>query len=98
MTDKRKLDFTCCDIETEIIARNTVILTLVMENKDGARTQHLWNIYCHVFLNKSSMEVLQTHVKSLLKHSKSLRNWNDGPYSSLVRFCDDGTFQAVVKL
>ena len=96
--DKRMLDFTCCDIDAEIIARNIIILTLIVEEKDGAQSQHLWNIYYHIFLSTSSMEVLQTHVKSLLNHSQSLQNWNAGPYSSLIRFCDKGTFQAVVKL
>ena len=96
--DHRKLDFTCCDIEAEIIARNTVILTLIADDEDGALSQHLWNIYYHVFLNKGSMNVLQTHVKSLLKHSQSIQSCNFGLYSSLIRFCDEGTFQAVVKL
>ena len=98
MLDHRKFDFTCCDIEAEIIARNTVILTLIADDKGGALSQHLWNIYYHVFLNKGSMEVLQTHVKNVLKYSQSLQNWNLGPYASLIHFCDDGTFQAVVKL
>lgn len=98
MLDHRKLDFTCCDIEAEIIARNTVILTLIADDKGGALSQHLWNIYYHVFLNKGSMEVLQTHVKNVLKYSQSLQNWDLGPHASLIRFCDEGTFQAVVKL
>jgi hypothetical protein len=96
--DNRALDFTCCDIEAEIIACNIVILTLIADDKDSSLSQLLWNIYYHVFLNKGAMEVLQTHVKSLLKHSQSLQNWNAGPYSSLIRFYDKGTFQAVVKL
>lgn len=94
----RKLDFTCCDIEAEIIARNTIILTLIADDEEGVLSQHLWNIYYHIFLNKGSMEVLQTHVKNLLKCSQSLQDWNLGPYASRVRFCDEGTFQAVVKL
>ena len=69
MLDHRKFDFTCCDIEAEIIARNTVILTLIADDKGGALSQHLWNIYYHVFLNKGSMKVLQTHVKNVLKYS-----------------------------
>ena len=69
-----------------------------MEGEDGALSQHLWNIYYHVFLNKNSMEVLQKHVKSLLKHSQSLQNWNVGPYSSLIRFWDERTFKVVVEV
>ncbi|OSS52455.1 hypothetical protein B5807_02244 [Epicoccum nigrum] len=36
-SDHRKLDFTCCDIEAEIIARNTVILTPIADDEDAVR-------------------------------------------------------------
>ncbi|KAJ8107080.1 hypothetical protein OPT61_g9112 [Boeremia exigua] len=94
----RKLDFTCCDIEAEIIARNTVILTLIADDKEGAHFKHAWNIYYHVFLDTESMSVLRAHVKSLLHYAQSLEGWRQSPYASLIHFCDEGTLKAVVEL
>ncbi|KAF1944977.1 hypothetical protein EJ02DRAFT_509908 [Clathrospora elynae] len=97
-TDDRKLDFTCCDLLAEIIARNTLILTLVLDDATGARTQQLWNIYYHVFIDNESLRILQTQAKNLLKHALSLETWEQGPYSRLVTFSDSITFANVIKL
>ncbi|KAH6639130.1 hypothetical protein C7974DRAFT_421742 [Boeremia exigua] len=94
----RKLDFTCCDLEAEIIARNAVALTLIANDAEGSHFQQVWNIYYHVFIDDESMQTLQAHVKSLLRHAQSLETWKQGPHASLIRFCDETTFEAVVKL
>ncbi|XPT04655.1 hypothetical protein M3J09_013731 [Ascochyta lentis] len=97
-SDSRKLDFTCCDIEAEIVARNAVALTLISDDKDGANLQHIWSLYYHVFVDPQSMDLLRAHVQSLLANASSLETWSKSSYASLVRFCDDTTFQAVVKI
>lgn len=40
-TENRTLDFTCCDIEAEIIARNIVALTFIVSDKEGAHNEYL---------------------------------------------------------
>jgi hypothetical protein len=59
-SDNRKLDFTCCDLEAEIIARNILALTLILDDTKGARVRQLWNIYYHVFLDTESAKLLQS--------------------------------------
>lgn len=96
--DNRAIDFTCCDIEAEIIARNVVALTHIICDKEDAHNQHVWNIYYHVFIDPATMATLQAHVKDLLDAARSFDEWHRSKYSTFIRFCDEGTFTAVVRL
>ncbi|KAF2823611.1 hypothetical protein CC86DRAFT_422601 [Ophiobolus disseminans] len=94
----RKLDFTCCDIEAEIIARNILALTLIIDDAEGIRTPVLWNIYYHVFINLDALHLIQTQAKKLLTHTKSMEIWQQSKYANIVRFCDSTTLKSVAKL
>ncbi|KAI4672937.1 uncharacterized protein J4E78_001440 [Alternaria triticimaculans] len=96
--DDRKLDFTCCDIEAEIIARNVLALTLILDDTKGTRVRQLWNLYYHIFIDGESAGVLRSQSKKLLELAHSLKSWNEGPYGSTIRFCDSTTLENVTKL
>jgi hypothetical protein len=96
--DDRKLDFTCCDLEAEIIARNMLAITLIIDDSEGARVRQLWNIYYHVFLAPESAKLLQSQAQKLVALAESVESWNKGPYGHLLRFCDTTTFSNVAKL
>ncbi|KAL1798263.1 hypothetical protein ACET3X_002300 [Alternaria dauci] len=81
-SDNRKLDFTCCDIEAEIIARNILALTLILDDISGTR----------------SASLLQSQSKKLVKLAQSLKSSDEGPYSTIIRFCDSVTLKNTVKL
>ncbi|KAF1937809.1 hypothetical protein EJ02DRAFT_505767 [Clathrospora elynae] len=68
----RQIDFTCCDIEAEIIARNILALTLIIDDAEGVRVLQLWNIYYHA------------QAKKLLAHAESMNNWDQSSYASSV--------------
>jgi hypothetical protein len=71
----RKFDFTCCDLEAEIIARNVIALTLIIDDTDGVRTPQVWNIYYHVFIDAEAFSLLQAQAKKLLAHSDTIVKW-----------------------
>lgn len=96
--DDRKLDFTCCDIEAEIIARNVLALTLILDDTKGTRVRQLWNLYYHIFIDGESAGVLRSQSKKLLELAQSLKSWNEGPYGMIIRFCDSITLENVTKL
>ncbi|KAF1952907.1 hypothetical protein CC80DRAFT_571306 [Byssothecium circinans] len=96
--DGRTFDFTCCDLEAEVIARNIVAFTLVIENGEDHSIRLLWNIYYHAFLDTVSFSHLQIHAQKLMGSLASVEAWNDGPYGSLIRFCDTATLASVVKV
>ncbi|KAH4179419.1 MYND-type zinc finger protein samB [Parastagonospora nodorum] len=97
-TDSRKLDFTCCDLEAEIIARNVLALSLILDDTEGNHVLQLWNIYYHVFIDAESFDLLQTQAEKLLGFATSVETWESSPYGKLLRFCDRMTFDNVIKL
>ena len=94
----RKLDFTCCDSEAEIIARNILILSLILSDTDGSRSSIIWNVYYHIVLDDESLLQLQQQAKMLVGLASSLEQWNSSPVGSVVRFGDSITLQKVVRL
>ncbi|KAF2034802.1 hypothetical protein EK21DRAFT_55723 [Setomelanomma holmii] len=94
----RQLDFTCCDIEAEIIARNILALTLIIDDAEGGRVPYLWNIYYHVFIDVDTLSLIQAQAKKLLALAKSMNDWDQSSYASVIRFCDSITLKSVSKL
>ncbi|KAF2395677.1 hypothetical protein EJ06DRAFT_267524 [Trichodelitschia bisporula] len=90
-----KLDFTCCDIEAEIIARNILLFTLLLDDRN---IELIWNIYYHFHVDNESLALLRSQARKLLSLSTSLESWGQSAYGSLLRFCDTSTFTRVVRL
>ncbi|KAI4676515.1 uncharacterized protein J4E88_007433 [Alternaria novae-zelandiae] len=97
-TDNRRLDFTCCDLEAEIIARNALLLTSILDDPTGDHTQQLWNIYYHNFLDSASASLLQTQAAKLVAQAQSPEAWETGSYAQFVEFGDSTTFAKVLEL
>ncbi|KAI8932270.1 hypothetical protein NX059_010471 [Plenodomus lindquistii] len=97
-TNTRKLDFTCCDLEAEIVARNILALSIIVDDTKGERVHQLWNIYYHVFLDQESARVLRSQAQKLSSFADSLQSWASSPYAKLIRFGDSTTLKATAKL
>ncbi|KAG2013101.1 hypothetical protein CC2G_010040 [Coprinopsis cinerea AmutBmut pab1-1] len=81
----RPLDFTFCDHEAAVLARNILLYTLLIDgNTDDAK---LWNFYFHVFIDPSSLALLQSQSRKLLGLSQSLESWSSSPYGSIIKIC-----------
>ncbi|KLJ11754.1 hypothetical protein EMPG_13091 [Blastomyces silverae] len=77
------------------IARNVLLLTLVVDTNEGADTSALWNIYYHLFIDDKSHNLLESQVKKLYRFSSSLRYWHKSEYGRFLRFCDSKTLALV---
>ncbi|EKM57497.1 uncharacterized protein PHACADRAFT_206398 [Phanerochaete carnosa HHB-10118-sp] len=82
---KRKLDFTCCDHEPAILARNIILLTLVFDNKHSQDVTRLWNIFYHFLLDDSSRDVLLSQSQKLADLSVDLKSWATSEYSTFLQ-------------
>lgn len=71
---------------------------LILDDTKGARVRQLWNLYYHVFIDGESASVLRSQSKKLLELAHSLKNWNEGPYGTTIRFCDSITLEKITKL
>ncbi|KAH7101750.1 hypothetical protein BKA62DRAFT_702147 [Auriculariales sp. MPI-PUGE-AT-0066] len=54
--NNRSLDFTCCDYEPTVLARNLILFALLLNCDAPANLRLIWNIYYHFFLD------VQTHT------------------------------------
>ncbi|GJE85110.1 DUF4470 and zf-MYND domain-containing protein [Phanerochaete sordida] len=86
-TASGKFDFTCCDIEPAILARNVLLLTLIADGKHLKEESVVWNMFYHFLLDKPSLQIIITQCEKLVDLSVSLDAWNASIYA---RFLDIG--------
>ncbi|KAH0843174.1 MYND finger family protein [Fonsecaea pedrosoi] len=97
-SDQSHFDITCCDVDAEIIARNILLYTLLIDDVDGADTSRIWNIYYHWKLDQDSLHLLQKQARKLVDMGTTIENWRQQTYGQGLRFCDQGSFDRAVKL
>ncbi|KAI0192520.1 hypothetical protein F4808DRAFT_475476 [Astrocystis sublimbata] len=96
--DSRKLDVTCCDNQKAVIARNVLLLSLIIDHEDGQNDKFLWNIYYHLYLGPKALDLLRSQSKTLYELSSTMDTWQQGKYGRCLSFCDDGTLADVRKM
>ncbi|CAJ2499924.1 Uu.00g027770.m01.CDS01, partial [Anthostomella pinea] len=89
------MDITCCDMEVAVIARNILLLTLILDDSNGESNRDNWNIYYHLYLDQACHTRLRSQAKKLHGLSSSMKAWRASEYSKLIRFCDQGTLRRV---
>ncbi|KIV77254.1 hypothetical protein PV11_09067 [Exophiala sideris] len=93
-----KLDITCCDILAETIARNALLFTLLVDDKECNNAHLIWNIYYHTMVDKDALQLLRDQAKKLDGLTTSLETWHKSQYGGSLRFCDQSTFARVVQV
>ncbi|KAI1157259.1 hypothetical protein F5B18DRAFT_657959 [Nemania serpens] len=94
----RKLDITCCDNQKAIIARNALLLSLIIDNNNGQNDNSLWNIYYHMYLDQQALDLLCSHSKTLYEASSTMETWQMSKYGQCLSFCDSATLADVRKM
>ncbi|KAF7363897.1 hypothetical protein MSAN_01047700 [Mycena sanguinolenta] len=88
-TATRKLDFTCVDFEPAILARNVLLLSMVIDNKDA---ENIFDIFFHLYLEKESLALLVSQCRILLDASTTFKGWKESRYGSTLRMSSEHTF------
>ncbi|KAF7363900.1 hypothetical protein MSAN_01048000 [Mycena sanguinolenta] len=84
----RKLDFTCVDFEPAILARNVLLLSMVIDNKDA---ENIFDIFFHLYLEKESLALLVSQCRILLDASTTFQGWKESRYGSTLRMSSEHT-------
>ncbi|KAF7363898.1 MYND-type domain-containing protein [Mycena sanguinolenta] len=84
----RKLDFTCVDYEPAILARNVLLLSMVIDDKD---TENIFDIFFHLYLEKESLALLVSQCRILLDASATFQGWKESRYGSTLRMSSEHT-------
>ncbi|KAI1792266.1 hypothetical protein LXA43DRAFT_1082213 [Ganoderma leucocontextum] len=82
------LDFTCCDYDPGILARNVLLLTMIM---DGVAAPTMWNIFFHMYLDIDSRSTLVSQSNKLAAYT-SVAVWRSSPYGAVIKMGTDHTF------
>ncbi|TFK74159.1 hypothetical protein BDN72DRAFT_813396 [Pluteus cervinus] len=80
----RTYDFTCCDVEPAVLARNTLLFSLIL---DDAPAASIWNIFFHLRLDAESYNLLIKQCQKLVEYAEDLSSWQKSPYGNTVRVC-----------
>lgn len=80
------------------IARNILVLSLLLDDKLGSKNRHIWNIYYHLYLDSKSLRLVQSQAKMLHTLSASIQSWHDSKYGRVFRLCDQGTFEEIREI
>ncbi|TFK74174.1 hypothetical protein BDN72DRAFT_813427 [Pluteus cervinus] len=91
----RSHDFTCCDVEPAILARNVLIFSLIM---DQCPSSAIWDIYFHMRLDKESATVLIDQCEKLIGLAGDLSSWGSSPYGSVLRIGTAHTLDQLRRL
>ncbi|KAG2153345.1 hypothetical protein DEU56DRAFT_774736 [Suillus clintonianus] len=98
LQESRKLDFTCCDIESAVIARNVILFTLLADEGAAQKVPQIWNISFHFYLDIASRDLLISQCRRLVELSEDLDSWNNGPYGHFLRMCTGDTLAELRRL
>ncbi|KAI0665455.1 hypothetical protein C8Q78DRAFT_1064754 [Trametes maxima] len=79
---RRLLDFTCCDFDPGVIARNALLFTMIMDDVP----QHIiWKIFFDMYLDPEALSQLLVQCRKIIAYSRTLQDWLDSPYGSIIR-------------
>ncbi|PQE12840.1 MYND finger family protein [Rutstroemia sp. NJR-2017a BBW] len=91
-TPKLNCDFTCCDIEPAVLARNIFLFTLIIDNASDAST---WNLFYHLYVTDTDLELLKSQTEKLLEVSKSFDTWSSSSYGKTLHFLSVDTLEQI---
>ncbi|KAI1746842.1 hypothetical protein F4782DRAFT_552975 [Xylaria castorea] len=96
--ENRKMDVTCCDNQAAVIARNILLLSLIIDDCDGQNNDSLWDIYYHMYIDNKALNLLRSQAKKLYEISTTTDTWQQNKYGTLLTFCDSATMADVRKI
>lgn len=73
------------------IARNIIVLTLIIDKPEGRSDAQVWDIYYHIHIDKPCLDKLQAPVRKLLTLAVSTNAWEQREYGDCLKFCDADT-------
>ncbi|CAJ2510472.1 Uu.00g132810.m01.CDS01 [Anthostomella pinea] len=91
----RQLDLTCCDFQKAVLARNILLLSLIIDDSGPQCTKILWGLYYHFHLDDNCHELLRSQSQKLHSLSDTMEAWHNSKYGPVLKFCDSATLADV---
>ncbi|KAH7101015.1 hypothetical protein BKA62DRAFT_672336 [Auriculariales sp. MPI-PUGE-AT-0066] len=94
-SDVRRFDFTCCDWEPPVLARNLVLFSLLMDNNVVNDVRRIWNIYYHFFVDAEAHALLLDICTQLHDSLASMSTWHSSRFGTTLRVASSATLDAL---
>ncbi|KAI9867364.1 MAG: hypothetical protein M1813_008922 [Trichoglossum hirsutum] len=99
--DRIAFDFTCCDLDPAVLARNVILFALIMDRDQGDRSpstsaerdEAIWNIFYHLYISEGDLKLLQDNASRLVQVSDCVDMWLASPYGRLIEFMSQDTLK-----
>lgn len=101
---KRKLDFTLCDWEAAIHARNIILLVLATDAKfakERTRSDYmhqLWRIYYYQFIDSDCYDLILRSVSYILSFCDNWDFWHQSHIGKYIYMTSESTFICIRKI
>ncbi|KAF8474954.1 hypothetical protein BDZ91DRAFT_845166 [Kalaharituber pfeilii] len=91
----RVLDFTCCELEPAVLARNVLLFSLLIDDRNLSQDNSPlhWNIFYHILLDPESFQLLQRQSKKLYEISADEPTWRNSEYGNVLRVISKDTLE-----
>ncbi|KAF7544242.1 hypothetical protein G7Z17_g10122 [Cylindrodendrum hubeiense] len=76
-------------------ARNTVLLSFILDGDKKLSNELLWNSYYHMFIECAAADAILEQTTKLLSISETLEDWEANVYGRAIKFCDSDTLSDV---
>ncbi|KAI5269360.1 hypothetical protein E4T47_07180 [Aureobasidium subglaciale] len=105
--DSRKIgcNFTVCDLDSAVLARNIFLLSIVHQHASEIATEEskslllrLWRLYYHFYVTTEDLAFVQNHAEKLHAASESLSTWKESPFGQLLQFSTEASLSEVCRI
>ncbi|KAI4100501.1 MAG: hypothetical protein L6R37_005452 [Teloschistes peruensis] len=77
-------------------ARNVILFTLIVDTyrvdkNSGETFDSCWDLFYHMLISESDLQLLREHAEKLMTASESLEKWIASPYGQYVRYVNKDT-------
>ncbi|KAH0366923.1 hypothetical protein KCU65_g4946, partial [Aureobasidium melanogenum] len=91
-------NFTACDLDPAILARNVFLLTAITRNPSSEEIERLWRTYYHFYVTSADLSWIREHCKQLLAVFESITTWNNSIFGSSLRFTTEASLSQVRRI
>ncbi|KAG9751191.1 hypothetical protein KCU73_g6395, partial [Aureobasidium melanogenum] len=91
-------NFTTCDLDPAVLARNVFLLTAVTRNPSSEDIERLWRIYYHFYVTSADLSWIHEHCKQLLSVSGSITAWNNSTFGSSLKYSTEASLFQVRRI
>ncbi|KAK6537031.1 hypothetical protein TWF281_001234 [Arthrobotrys megalospora] len=92
---RRKYHFTCCDFEGAVIARNILLMAMVLKNEESSV---MWSIYYDIFMSEGCSKALKRHLEELILASGDTDSWSKSEIGQVLKMGSRYTLATVRRL